>query len=206
MPVLINFKICDNSKDCSGIEVCPTEAFYWDTKNKTIATDNSKCIVCGRCEEACPVGAIRVAKTEEEYKRIKKEIDKDPRKVSDLFIDRYGAQPIHSAFLIPQTKFNVQIIESTKLSAVELFNNSSIKCLLYSIPVKELFEDKDIKYRKIEAKDDVLLKKYKIKGLPALLFFKDGRLAGKIQGYYDMNRKKELLDSINKIISDAKLL
>lgn len=30
MPVLINFKICDNAKDCSGIAVCPTGALSWE--------------------------------------------------------------------------------------------------------------------------------------------------------------------------------
>ena len=33
-------------------------------------------------------------------KLLKKEIDEDSRKASDLFVDRYGATPIHPAFLI----------------------------------------------------------------------------------------------------------
>lgn len=201
MAVLINFKICDNSKDCSGIEVCPTGAFHWDEKKKTIAVDNSKCISCGACEKACPVNAIRVARNEKEYKRIKKEIDEDPRKVSDLFVDRYGAQPVHPAFLIPQEKFDVQVLESTKLVAVEFFNHNSINCLLHSIPIKELFKGIDIKYRKIEMKDDSLLKRYKIKILPALLFFKAGKLIGKIEGYFPVGKEKELMKRIKKILS-----
>lgn len=202
MPALINFKICDNSKDCSGIEVCPTGAFYWDEKNKTIGIDNSKCVSCGACEKACPVGAIKVAKTEEKYRKIKKEIDEDPRKVSDLFVDRYGAQPIHPAFLIPQSKFKVQILESTKPAVVELFTNDSIKCLLYSIPIKMLLKDLNVKYRKIEVKKgNSLLKRYKITKLPALLFFKNGGLIGKIEGYYSSRKKKFLVEKINNIIS-----
>lgn len=201
MPVLINFKICDNSEDCSGIEICPIGAFYWDKKKKTIAVDNSKCTSCGVCEEACPVGAIRVAKDEKEYNKIKREIEKDPRKLSDLFIDRYGAGPIHPAFLIPQSKFEVQILRSTNPAVVELFDRGSIECLLYSIPVKELFKDVDIRYRKIEVKDDSLLKKYKVKELPSLLFFKAGKLVAKIDGYYDKKQKAELKEKINKIIS-----
>jgi NAD-dependent dihydropyrimidine dehydrogenase PreA subunit len=204
MPVLINFKICDNSEDCSGIEVCPTGAFHWDEKNKTIAVDSSKCISCGTCEKSCPVDAIRVAKTQEEYKKIKKEIDEDPRKVSDLFIDRYGAQPIHPGFLIPQEKFNVQILRSTKLAAVELFNKKSIMCLLKSIPVKYLFEDMDIKYRKIDVEsDESLLKKYGIKALPSLLFFKDGKLLGKIEGYFEIENQKELKKKTDKILTGS---
>jgi NAD-dependent dihydropyrimidine dehydrogenase PreA subunit len=201
MPVLINFKICDNSEDCSGIEVCPTRAFHWDSKGKTIAVDESKCILCGKCERACPVNAIRVAKSEGEYKRIRREIDEDPRKVSDLFVDRYGAQPIHPAFLIPQDRFDVQILKSTKLAAVELFNNDSIMCLFYSIPAKELFRDTDMKYRKMEVKDKTLLKRHGVKKLPALLFFKDGKMIGKIEGYHDVNKKEGLIKKIDKIIS-----
>lgn len=204
MPVLINFKICDNAKECSGIEVCPTGALSWDEKKKTIAIDNSKCISCGKCEEACPVGAIKVAKDEKEYKRIKKEIEEDSRRASDLFIDRYGATPIHPAFLIDPSKFEIQILEATRLAVAELFNNDSIRCLLYSIPIKELFKDFDVKYRKVEVKRNQLLKKYKIKELPALLFFDNGELIGKIEGYYEIKEKKELIEKINKIISREK--
>ncbi len=202
MAVLINFKICDNSKDCSGIEVCPTGAFYWDDKRKTISIDNKKCISCGKCEEACLVGAIRIARTEKEYKKIKKEIKEDPRKVSDLFIDRYGAEPVGYAFQTPLSKFNVQILEATKLAITELFSRNSIKCLLHSIPIKELLKNIDTQYRKIEVKEsDSILKKYKVKGLPSLLFFKNGKIIGKTEGYYDFREKKDFLKKINKILA-----
>ncbi len=200
MAVLINFKICDNAKECNGIAVCPTGALSWNEKKKTIVIDNSKCISCKKCEKACMIGAIRVAKTKEEYKKIKKEINQDPRKVSDLFIDRYGAQPIHDAFLIPEKKFNFEVLEAAKLTVVEMFNKDSIECLLRSVSIKELFENTNIKYRKIEIKDNLLLKKYKVKKLPALLFFKDEKLINKIEGYYDSKNKKDLKEKINKII------
>ncbi|PIU69173.1 hypothetical protein COS81_01070 [candidate division WWE3 bacterium CG06_land_8_20_14_3_00_42_16] len=201
MPVLINFKICDNSKDCSGIEICPSGAFFWDEKKKTIAVDNARCLNCGKCEKACPVGAIRVARTAEEYQKIKKEIEEDPRKVSDLFIDRYGAEPVDQAFSIPQSKFEIQIIESTKLAAVELFDDGSIMCLLKSIPVKELFKDLDIKYRKIKVESGKLLKRYKIQKLPVLLFFRKRKMIGKIEGYFNLEHKKDLIDAVNTVVA-----
>jgi len=200
MSVLINFKICDNSRDCSGITACPSGAFFWDEKKKTIAVDNSICTSCGACEKACPVGAIRVAKNDAEYKKIRSEISKDPRMVSDLFVDRYGTQPISPAFQIPVDKFDVQIIQSTKPAVVELFNNGSIMCLLNSIPVKDLFKGADIKYRKIEDEDGLLAKRYKVKVLPSLLFFRDCKLTGKIEGYYSIRGKKELLAKVKKLI------
>jgi NAD-dependent dihydropyrimidine dehydrogenase PreA subunit len=201
MHVLINFKICDNSQDCGGIAVCPNKAFYWDDKKKTIAIDQKKCTSCGLCEKACPAHAIRVAKNKEEYLKIKKEIDKDSSKMSDLFVDRYGATPIASTFVIPQEKFDIQIVNYGKNSVAELFDDSSINCLLKSIPISDLFQNKDVKYGKIKLENDLLKKKYKINQLPALLFFKSGKLLGKIEGYFNILQKKELLGKINKIIS-----
>jgi len=195
--VLINFKICDNAKECNGPSVCPTEAIYWDEKARTLKTDNSKCISCGACEKSCPVNAIRVAKTEEEYKRIKKEIDKDPRKISDLFVDRYGAAPV--AETTSHDSFDTEILESNKPTVLEVFSDNSIKCLLYSIPIKELFKGLDLKYRKMKAEDKTLLGKYGVKELPALLFFRDGKLLGKIEGYYDKDRKNEIMEKTKKI-------
>ncbi len=205
MSILINFKICDNSEDCNGIEVCPTKAIYWNEKKRAIKIDNSKCISCGKCESACPVGAIRVAKTEREYEKIKREIANDKRKVSDLFVDKYGAQPIHSGFLIPEDKFNVQILRSTKPAVAEFFRRESIQCLLRSIPIKSLFKDMNIKYRKVKLEGNALVKKYGVGSLPSLLFFNNGKLAGKIEGYYEDSQEKELKSKIEKILQKIKI-
>ncbi|MFH1232941.1 MAG: thioredoxin domain-containing protein [Patescibacteria group bacterium] len=201
MSVLINFKICDNSKDCNGIKVCPVGAIFWDEKRKTVAVNNKKCISCGMCEKSCLIGAIRVAKNEKEYKKIEEEIKKDPRKTSDLFIDRYGAQPIVLAFLCTKEDFNIRVLEATKMVVVELFNNDSMECLLHSIPIKELVSDYNVSYKRMEIQDNDFLKKYKIKTLPSLLFFKNGILVGKIEGYYDIKRKKELKEKVDKVLA-----
>ena len=146
------------------------------------------------------VNAIKVAKAKDEFERIKKEVEADPRSRKDLYIDRYGAMPVHPAFLIKKDKFNLEILQSQQLTVVEFFEEDSVNCLLCSIPIKELFLLTDIKYRKLELTDKELTTKYNITTLPSLLFFKEGKLLGKVDGYYDDKKKKLLLDKIDEII------
>jgi len=147
------------------------------------------------------VAAIHVARTEEEFERIKKQIAKDPRKVSDLFVDRYGAEPYDPAFCIPQEKFAIQILEATQPAVVEFFSWKTIRCRLHSIPIKELFADIKVKYRKIEVGGrDQLIKKYQIRQLPTLVFFKNGKVLGKIEGYFPVKKKNFVASMIRKIL------
>ena len=140
MAVLINFKICDNAEECSGIEVCPTGALAWDKVNETIVIDNEKCISCGMCEKECPIGAIRVAHDENEYNEIKKEIDDDSRNTKDLFVDRYGAAGISDFFKIEKDEI-ADKIKKDCLTLIEVYNLDFAECLLKSIPIKELTKD-----------------------------------------------------------------
>jgi NAD-dependent dihydropyrimidine dehydrogenase PreA subunit len=202
--VIINFKICDNAKDCSGIAVCPTGALFWDGKKKTIKIDNKKCISCGSCERACMVEAIHLAKGKKEYDKIQREIKNDPRKISDLFVDRYGAQPISPAFILSEDDFDEHILEYGKPAVVEFYNNDSIMCLLKSIPIGELIGGMNVRFRKVEVSEK-LAKKYKIKKLPALLFFKKGKLTGKIEGFWEDKEREGLKERIKKLRSKIKL-
>ena len=198
MAVLVNFKICDNAKECGGIEVCPTGALSWDEENETIKIDNEKCISCGSCEQNCPIGAIRVAYDDEEYKKISKEIEEDPRTTKDLFVDRYGAAPLSEFFMIEEKDLNKKIGDGITL--VECYEDDSIQCLLKSIPIKDITSNmpKDTMFYKVEANDE-LKEKYNINELPTLLLFKNGNLLGKIEGYYQVEQKEELINKINEI-------
>ena len=231
MAVLINFKICDNAKECAGIAACKTNALFWEEKKDTIAVDNGKCTSCGLCEKACMIHAIRVAKSDKEYDCIKKEFDEDPRKLYDLFVDRYGANAIEPTYLIGPEKFKVEVLESRKLTAVEIFSEDTIECLYSSIRIKDIFYGINIKYRKVKAekknpleelgfsenmtcKDGVcypvslagkpgepdFLKTINVKKLPAMLFYENGKMVGKIEGYYGKDKQNQLIDKIRKII------
>lgn len=201
MAVLINFKICDNDKACSGMSACPQGVFQWDSKKNTLVIDNDKCISCGICEKACMVSAIKVARTKEEYEKIKKEYDEDPRTINDLLVDRYGATPIDKAMIGSEEEIKLKLLEVQRPFIVELYNEDSIMCLLKSIPMKKIADafDSETRYRKIEVTSDTLLKEYNIKELPCLLFFKNKKFLGKIEGYIDEDNKEKLMNEIQAL-------
>lgn len=201
MAVLINFKICDNDKACSGMSACPQGVFQWDSEKNTLVIDNDKCISCGICEKACMVSAIKVARTKEEYEKIKKEYDEDPRTINDLLVDRYGATPIDKAMIGSEEEIKLKLLEAQRPFIVELYNEDSIMCLLKSIPMKKIADafDSETRYRKIEVTSDTLLKEYNIKELPCLLFFKNKKFLGKIEGYIDEDNKEKLINEIQAL-------
>ncbi len=202
MAVLINFKICDNAKECGGIAVCPTGALSFDDEKQTIIIDNDKCISCGKCERECPIGAISVAKNALEYEKIKKDIENDKRTTKDLFVDRYGAAPLSEFFMIENKQLEEKI-NHDGIVMIECYNDDSIQCLLKSIPIKELSKDfpKNTLFYKLEA-DENLLKKYKLNNLPALLIFKYNKLCGKIEGYYTTDEKNLLIEKLKEILNN----
>ena len=203
MPVIINFKICDNAEACNAINVCPTGAFHWNSEKKTLEIDKDKCIECGACatsEKSCQVGAIRFARTKEALEQIKKEIAEDPRTISDLQADRYGATPINMPFSCSENELD-SVLTTTKTCLIEVYNEDSIECLIKSIPVKEILKEIDNStYRKVEIKSEGFKKKYSINELPSLLIFKDKNLLGRIEGYYSVEQKEDLIILIKEII------
>lgn len=200
MAVLVNFKICDNAKECGGVAVCPTGAFSYDDEKDTIVIDNDKCISCGLCEKGCPIGAIIVTKTKEEYQKAKKKIEEDPRTTKDLFVDRYGASPLSEFFMIRMEQLEEKVNRDS-FTLIECYQEDSIECLIKSIPIKKLTEElpKDTLFYKMEV-DDSFIKKYQINEVPSLLVFRKGVLEGKIEGYYTEEKKDELIEKLHKIV------
>lgn len=198
MAVLINFKICDNDKACSGMNICPRKVFSWNEEKETLEINNDLCINCGLCVKSCMVSAIRLAKTDEEYNKIEKEFEADPRSINDLFIERYGAVPIDNAMIGTEDELEDKM-HSPRPIILELYNEDSICCLLKSIPVKEILQEFDInaRYRKIEVVSDKLLNKYHIHELPALVFIKEQKVVGTVEGYYTDENCRELFEQIH---------
>lgn len=201
MAVLINFKICDNAKECGGIAVCPTGALSWNEEKQTIQINNDKCVSCGLCEKECPIGAFSVAKDDAEYRKLQKEIDNDTRTTKDLFVDRYGAVAISDFFSIKLEDIQEKVKKDC-LTLIEIYNPDVAECLLKSIPIKDLTSalPKDTLFYKVES--DKYIDKYKIETLPALLVFKNSKLLGHIEGYYTIDDKEIVLSKMNDIIEN----
>lgn len=202
MPVIFNYKICDLAPECSGIEACPKKAIFFSKKTQRPEVDNKKCISCGICVKSCPVGAIMMGKTEEEMKKLKDIIRKDPRTQEELFIERYGAKTIDPSTVISKNNFEKEVINSDKTVFVEFWSNNSVQCLLFSIPYKNLKVGQcGIIFRKIDAdKSKEIAERYGIKVLPSIAIFKNGKKIGAIEGVYKTNQEKELKEKIKNLV------
>ena len=206
MSIKFNFNMCDNSPECSGLSVCPTGAIYWDEngtnvfgKNGTLSVDNSKCISCGACvgEEGCPIGAILFSKTGMDFG---KESDVDAERVKALFVERYGAEAIDETVCIT----DLAILEDTnsEITVIEEFSDSSIQCLLHSIPIASILE----KIQQLMGVEDISYYKYfnesdkKSTGFPKLSIYKGSDLLVQIKGYYDDSQEELLYEEIENQI------
>ena len=199
MSALVNFKICDNAPECGGVAVCPTEAMYFDEGKKTIIVDEEKCINCGLCENECPIGAIMVPKSNDEYILFEKYIEEDPRTIEDLFVDRFGAATVSEFFTIDKKQFYNKI-NNDKLTMIELYDSEIAECLLKSIPIKDISKEinEETFFYKID-KEMELVERYNIQELPVLMFFKNNELLGKIEGYHSIDQFDDLKIKLKNI-------
>ncbi|MDR1027406.1 MAG: 4Fe-4S binding protein, partial [Rickettsiales bacterium] len=191
--IIINHKICDNSPACGGIEVCPTGAMFWDEKNSQIGFAKEKCVGCGACKNMCPVRAIMLARDTAEAQKIKADIDSDPRAAADLFVDRYGAditetQPAETG------KAAAAARAAKGVAVLELYDEETLHCLATSIPYSEIFAGTDVKLIRAQT-DAQIAKEFDISEIPAMVIFRNGKIIGKIQGYFfnDSPAEKSLL-------------
>lgn len=199
MPPIINFKICDNSADCNGITKCPFGVFGWDDKKKTITVDIGRCADCGACADFCTVNAIRYAKDQEEYEKIKREIDEDTRTVADLFVDRYGATPLDDKYLFELSPEKVKNrIESNRPVIVEFNDYDTVECLLKSIPIVEISREfhPDATYSRFFVKPQDF-KTYGVAKTPCLKFYHHGKLLGELP-YFHKGDQDEYMEKIRR--------
>ena len=202
MSVLVNFKICDNADVCSGVEVCPTGAIFWNAEQQTLGTDNSKCTSCGLCADACPAKAIAVANTDEEYNSIKKSFDDDPRTLKDLWVERYGASPVDEAILIPVSETTLLVEKNTGFLALEIVDDLDTACLIDSVPISELFDEIEYSHYKVTTRDELygeFSKAYGVLEIPTFLLFSNDKVILKVEGVVENQDPDERKLFIQKV-------
>ena len=195
MPAIINHKICDQASACGGISVCPVGAFTYNEKTKRIEINNDKCISCGACEKTCPIGAIGVVRTQEDFEELKQAIEEDPRNPDDLFVDRYGGDIINEDVMIEFSQIDDIIAKEDCL--IEIIDEDNIMCLLKSITYKDILSHSNHKtyYRCLITEDDEIFK-YNVVELPSLLLCKNGKIEKVIDGYYEETEKQDLFKKL----------
>ena len=201
MPVIINHKICSNMKFCDVLRVCPTGAVYWNDGAKRLEIDNSKCVSCGLCMKACPLVAIKVYKTQLELDKLKAEIDADPHSAEDLLVDRYGAGALETKPLLPN-RVGKFIAEHDGLVCIELNpDDEKLVCNVQAIPISAIMDLDKVTYRACENGKEIAAR-YGVLELPALVFFKDGRRIGKIEGFFfdDSAERDVLIRKVQRIL------
>jgi len=197
MPPIINFKICDNSEDCNAIHMCEKGVFGWDNKRKTLTLNHKKCNDCGKCVTYCPVKAIRFCTGKDDCEKVQREIDRDPRTITELFIDRYGAMPIDDAYSFELTPERLkQRINVRRPVIVEFNRKETVACLLKSVPIADIQEQfhPDATYAKFFINTDEM-NKYGVTKTPCLRFYYNNELLGKIDDYFEKDYKYSYLDT-----------
>lgn len=192
MVVRINRKICDNVVACGGVEVCPTGAIFWDGEKQMPSTDDSKCIGCGQCEDACPLGAILWAVDEVALKKIEADINADEKMFESVIIERYGTKLVDESVQIENSAVEAFVGANTGIVLIEQNKKSTVACFLQSIPISQLQAKlgKPFVYKKAFIAEDQTGK------FPRLLIYIDAKKVGVIDGYYENTQINEFVNEI----------
>lgn len=203
--IIINSKICDRAPECGGISVCPTHALSFDSKNKQIIWDESKCTFCLKCTlpDSCPVGAIMFARDDEQKNLILDTINSDPHTDDWLWQERYGVMPAtaqSSAINLDNSNFN-EVMADKKNKIIDIWHTDFLNCRLHSPLFSELLAGitSPPQIFKLDAqKYPQIAKKLKTTIFPSLLVYKNNLKVFEQTGYIESERISSLNNQFKK--------
>ena len=99
---------------------------------------------------------------------------------------------------VTETEFNEIIGNGHKLVVVDFFAEWCMPCLIMAPIIDEMAEQmKDVKFVKINVDDNQeLSRKYEVRSIPTLIFFKDGKEVDKAVGGMDADALEEKIESL----------
>ena len=120
-----------------------------------------------------------------------------------MFVDRYGAAPIDDSLCVGINELQQMISENKGLLLIEEYADSSIQCLLSSIPVETIIHEiqtvtevSDIQFYCIDIGDIATENDL----LPILKIYRRSKLIGKIEGYYSNDQLDEFKTVLHEIL------
>ena len=206
MPVLIDYRACDDSPHCGSARACSHGAITYNPSRKKIEVDNSKCTDCAICVRYCPSGAVKFARNEAELKKIEADIASSNLSKDDLLERQYGARPGDPRSTgqnlehVDCDTFEEEVLRSPVPVAVDFWAEWCAPCRILAPTFKAIAAQYDgrMKFFKLdtEACQDIPYQ-YGIRSIPTVLFFDRGRVVAREIGAVP---KKQLQKTVDQIL------
>ena len=207
MPVLIDYRACDDSPHCGAARACSYGAITFNASRKKIEVDNSKCGDCGICVRYCPSGAVKFARTEAELKQVEAEIAASNLSKDDVLERQYGVRPGDPRATgqnlghVGCEDFEEEVLRSPVPVAVDCWAEWCAPCRILAPTFKDMAAQYDgrMKFVKLdtEACQDIPAQ-YGIRSIPTVLFFHRGKVVAREIGAVPRKQFQTTVDQVLK--------
>ncbi|MCL5039576.1 MAG: thioredoxin [Firmicutes bacterium] len=206
MPILVDYRACDDSPACSAVRVCPKGALRFDRNKGKIVADNSKCTACSApCTQVCPAGALKYYATMEELKKAETEISSSTLTKDDLLEQRYGLRPGDPRELGPNLyhvdcdNFTSDVLRSDVPVVVDFWAEWCAPCRVLAPTFKQMAAEYEgrMKFGKLDTEDcQEVPSRYGIMSIPTMLFFYNGEIIDWAVGALSREMLRRKIESV----------
>lgn len=207
MPVLIDYRVCDNAPGCGASRACSTGAIAFDRRQNKVLVNNDECINCEHqpCISYCPAGAVKFAASMEELEQLKAEIETSGLSKDDLLEQKYGVRPGDPRELGPNLvhvndeNFAREVLESPIPVVVDFWAEWCAPCRILAPTFKALAAEYEGKMRfaKLDTEEASLTaSQYGIMSIPTMLFFSGGRVVEHAVGALPAAALRQKIDRV----------